>query len=485
MKRIVLASAIGLLSLSAFGQDAVDKAVVDQLRKDKEKSDNSLTDPKNSAKASFWADRAKTYEDIAEKGSQIDSVAAKTSLEAYKKVVELDVTKKGEPGKLAKDAQLALKGEAGTNLYHAFFKQGAEQYQIKNLKSALELFKTAQVINPKDTLVALYGGITAQQLDKKDEAKALFETYAANGGKDPSVFYGLAQLYRADNNFDKATEALNKGLERSPGNKDLKSEIVNILLASGKEDKAIEELEGLAKTDPNNAQNLVNLAILYDNTHTKTTAKIKEINGKLGSGTSKKASLAKDIESEKGKIEVYDGEVKRIGALIKKQPKNADLKRQLTDVTTKKTEATAAIAKLEGDIKASEESAKGNDVGALEKELADLKVKQDNSSKQAVANYQKVLAIDANNADALYNLGVFYFNEAVIMKGEVDNMNMTEYQARGKEIEGRVCGRFKKAKPYFEKAIQAKDLAEAKDNLATVNSVLEQFTAKQIACVEE
>jgi len=95
------------------------------------------------------------------------------------------------------------------------------------------------------------------------------------------------------------------------------------------------------------------------------------------------------------------------------------------------------------------------------------------------------LDIDAANYDALYNLGVFYFNEAVELKREVDNMSMTDYQAKGKEVEGRVCGRFKKAKPYFEKAIQVKDEAEAKENLATVNNVLEQFAGKQVACTEE
>ena len=37
----------------------------------------------------------------------------------------------------------------------------------------------------------------------------------------------------------------------------------------------------------------------------------------------------------------------------------------------------------------------------------------------------------------------------------------------------------------FEKAIQAKDEAEAKENLNTVNTVLEQFAGKGVACVEE
>lgn len=485
MKRIVLASAIGLMSISAFGQDALEKAMVDQARKDKEKSDNSVNDPKSNAKAAFWADRAKTYEDIALKASQIDSLAAKTALEAYKKVVELDITKKGEPGKAAKEAQKALKGEEGTMLFHAFFKQGTEQYQVKNFPSALQMFKTALEINPKDTTVALYGGVTANQIDKKEDAKNLWEMYAANGGKDVSVYYGLAQVYREEKNFDKALATLNRGLEKSPGNKDLKSEIVNIMLASGKEQEAISQLESMAKDDSKNANNFLNLGVLYDNIHSKTTDRIKAVTSKLGAGTTKVASLTKELDSEKGKLDAIEGEIKRIGGLIKKQPKNADLKRQLTDNTARRDEAKAAVAKIEADIAASQESAKSNDVAALEKELAELKAKKAHAAKEAVSNYQKVLEIEPNNADGLYDLGVWYFNEAVIMKGEVDNMSLSEYQQRGKEVEGRVCGRFKKSKPYFEKAIQAKDLSEAKDNLVTVNKVLDEFAGKSITCIEE
>jgi tetratricopeptide (TPR) repeat protein len=473
------------MSLSAFGQDAMDKAMVDQLRKDKEKSDNGVNDPKNNVKATFWAERAKTYEDIALKATQLDSVASKTALEAYKKVVELDVTKKGEPGKSAKEAQKALKAEEGTMLFHSIFKQGTEQYQGKNLPRALDLFKTALEINPKDTTVALYGGVTANQIDKKEDAKTLWESYATNGGKDPSVYYGLAQVYRGENNFDKAIATLNKGLAKAPGNKDLKSEVVNIMLAAGREPEAIVELEAMAKEDPKNPQNLLNLAILYDNIHTKTVNKIKEINAKLGAGTTKVASLNKDLEGEKGKLDAIEGEIKRLGGLIKKQPKNADLTRQLKENTARRDESKAAIAKIEGDIKASQEAAKGNDVAALEKELAELKAKKAHAEKETESDYKKVLEIEPMNADGLYNLGVWYFNEAVIMKGEVDNMSLSEYQQRGKEVEGRVCGRFKKSKPYFEKAIQAKDLAEAKDNLAVVNKVLEEFAGKSIACIEE
>lgn len=484
MKKMFFVSALTLASFTAFSQDAVNKAMVDQFRKDKEKSDKDVADPKNSAKAAFWMERAKLYENIAMSGSEVDSSAAKAAYDAYKKVVELDLTKKGEAGKSSKEAAKILNGEEGTSLFNAFVKQGAEKYQNKNLAGALEMFQLAQQINKKDTTAALYGGIAAQQIEKKDEAKTQFETYIANGGKDPSVYYGLAQLYRADNNFDKSIEILNKGLEKSPGHKDLKSEIVNILLASGKEDQAINELKALTAADPTNVQNLVNLAILYDNTNTKTLEKIRGVQDKLGSGTSKVDNLNKTLQDEKGKVEVFDGEVKRISALIKKKP-TADLKRQLEDVNTKKKESLAAIAETEAKVKEAQESAKGNDNAALEKELADLKTKQASAATESVATYKKVLEIDANNYDALYNLGAVYFNEAVQLKKEVDNMNMTDYQARGKEIEGRVCSRFKKSKPYFEKALKSKDEAEAKEALENANNIITQLEGKGITCTEE
>ena len=477
MKKMFFVSALGLVSFSVFSQDAVNKAVVDQLRKDKEKSDKGVSDPKASAKASFWLDRATTYSSIASQSSELDSSAAKTAFESYKKAAELDPKK-------AKDAQKFLTGE-DPSLFNAFVRQGAEKYQNKNLAGALEMFQLAQQVNAKDTLASLYGGIAAQQIDKKEEAKTQFEKYAENGGKDPSVFYGLAQLYRAENNFDKAVATLNKGLERSPNNKDLKSEVVNILLASGKEDQAIAELTNLTKSDPTNVQNIVNLGILYDNMNTKLGGKIKNIQGRLGAGANQKADLTKKLEDEKGKIEVYDGEIKRISALNKKAPK-PDLKRQLADVTAKKKEATTAIEALNAQITAAAASAgKGENQAVLQDSLNILKTQKTTANNEAIAAYKKVLDIDAANYDALYNLGVFYFNEAVELKREVDNMSMTDYQAKGKEVEGRVCGRFKKAKPYFEKAIQVKDEAEAKENLATVNNVLEQFAGKQVACTEE
>lgn len=486
MKKLFFVSAFSLFSITAsFAQDALNQAMLDQARKDKEKSDKSIEDPKASAKAATWMDRAKTYENIALQFSQVDSNAALTAYEAYKKVVELDVTKKGEPGRSAKEAQKILSAEEGTNLYNAFVKQGAEKYQNRNMNDALKNFQMAQQMNPKDTLAALYGGIAAQQSGKNDVAMNSFESYINNGGKDPSVYYGLAQLYRSANDNDKAIATLQKGIERSPDNRDLKAEVVNILLASGKEDQAINQLKELVAKDPNNVQNLVNLAILYDNSNIKLTNQIREAEEKLGASTSKGAGLQKQLEDEKGKVEVFESEIKRLNTRIKAQPKNADLKRQLDQVTQSRNEARQNVTKLEADVKAAAEASANTDKSSLQAELDQMKEKQKSVKELATSTYQKALQADPANYDALYNLGVFYFNEAVELKKVVDNMNMQEYQQKGKEVEGRVCGRFQKAKPYFEKAVQVNAGGEAKDTLETLNNILAQFQGKNVACVTE
>ena len=395
-------------------------------------------------------DRAQTYQNIALNYSSLDSNAVVTAYEAYKKVVELDVNKKGAAGRLSKEASDILAGTEG-NLYNAFVKQGAEKYQAQNMNDALKLFQMAQEINKKDTLATLYGGIAAQQADKKDVAIDEFQKYMTNGGKDPSVYYGLAQLYRADEKFDMAISTLEKGLEQSPDNKDLKAEIVNIHLASGNEDMAIKQLQDLTAKDPSNITNLVNLGILYDNINIKRQKEIRDLEEKIGASGGQMEKMTKQLSGEKDKLGIYEGEIKRITGLLKKQPKSADLKRQLDEVTASRDEAKTNVDKYEADMKVMADKANSTDKAATEKELADLQAKYAATKNDILGSYQKALTAEPENYDALFNLGVIYFNEAVGMKSEVDNMDMQEYQKRGKEVEGRVCGMFKKAKPYLKK----------------------------------
>ena len=485
MKKIIFVLGLSLFGGLTFAQNAaVDEVMLKQVQQDKEKSDSDIKDEKDASKASTWMDRAKTYQSIAESYSSLDSSAVMTAYEAYKKVVELDVNKKGAPGRLSKEASDILAGTEG-NLYNAFVKQGAEKYQSQKMEEALKMFQMAQDINKKDTLATLYGGIAAQQADMKDVAIEEFEKYIVNGGTDPSVYYGLAQLYRADEKFDKAISTLERGLKQSPDNKDLKAEIVNIHLASGNEDMAVKQLKDLTEKDPTNATNMVNLAIMYDNASRKQEEEMKALRNKMGASGGGLEDMNNQLAAEKDKLGIYENEIKRITGLLKRQPKSADLKRQLDDVTASRDESIASVKKYEDEVKAMTEKANSGEQAAMEKQMAELKTKYDENINLAIGTYKRALEAEPENYDALYNLGVFYFNDAVKLKSEVDNMDMKEYQQRGKEVEGRVCGKFKKAKPYFEKAIKAKPGEnEAKGTLETLNTVLTQFEEKKVECVE-
>ncbi len=487
MKKIFVCLILALMVAPAFSQDLLEGAMLTQYKKDKEKSDEKIQDPKANVKAATWMDRAKLFENIAllrDTTEVIDADAANKALEAYKKVTELDKTKKGDPGKLAKEAQAVLDGDKQSPLYDAFINQGVKHFQSRNMQGALESFASAHSIFKTDTTGALYAAISAQQLNNFDAAVNNYAGYAKNGGKDASAYYGYAQLHKDKKDFDKALAVLELGLKANENHKDLMSEKVNILLAAGREDDAIRELTGLTEKDPNNVINLTNLGILYDNSYSKYTRDLRELEEKLAQSGSQKAKLVDDLEQEKSKIEIYDGEIKRLATRLKAQPKSVELKRQLEEVNKSKSETEAAIAKIQSDIKTAEEKANSIDKSALEGQISTLKTKQTEAKNNALKTYEKAVAVDGNNYDALFGLGAIYYNEGVELKREVDNMNMQEYQAKGKEVESKVCGRFKKSRPYFEKAASVNPDSDAKVTLDNINNIIQQVESKNIPCAE-
>lgn len=482
MKSIAVAVVACCLSVGAYAQNqqggaasTLDQAQMDAVKKDKEKSDKDIADAKAGAKASTWMDRAKTYQSIANQYIRMDSAAATTAFDAYKKVVELDKDKKGGPGRLAKEAEEALKSQ---QMYYAFMQQGVAKFQGKNYADAVKSLKIASEINTKDTTAPLYGAIGAQQVRDNETAKELLEKYMANGGKDAVVYGSLVQLYRNDKQIDKALAALEKGMALDPTNKDLVNERINIMLTSNRMDEAVADLKKQIEKDPKNPQSLVLLGQIYDNSAAKLDDEIRKMEG----DSKKNGNPTKKLADAKGLLETYNSEVTRLSAAMKKQPKNADLKRQLADVQKRAAEQKATIAQL--DAAAKEAAANSGAAAGNDQKLADLKKKFDNDRTMAIENYKKALTVDPNNYDANFGMGVTYFNEAVRMKGAVDAMDMAEYNKRGKEVDGQVCGKFKQSLPYFQKAKAAKDDQEVATNLENLQNILKQYEERKVACVE-
>lgn len=441
------------------------------LDKAKTEIDKFLQDEKNAAKAKSWLVKGQIYEGLAidQTGmyGKLDSMAAITAHESYKKAIDMD-SPGGKEGKVAKEAKEYL---AGQKLYAGLMTQGAAKYQNKNFPDAYKLMSLANDVNPKDTTSALYTGIVAQQMKNNDKAMEYFGKFLAHGGKDPAIYYTMSVIYREQKKDKEALEILDKGIAVNPTNKDLQNEKVNMLLASGNTEAAITNLKASVEKDPSNVQNVLNLGILYNNVSDGATDEIRKLNRSIeeADNPGAKAKLA----SQKGKYEAYDEEIKRLTDKIKKDPKTAAAsKKSLGDVTKMRDAEKATYDQMVADAAAKPASAVN--VEEVKKKIADLETKKATNKTLALDYYDRALKLEPDNYDANFNAGVLYFNEGVDVKHKVDGMDVKTYQTEGKVVEAKAVEAFKKAMPYFEKGMSIRQDNDLKENLRNLYNLLKQ-----------
>jgi di/tripeptidase len=82
--------------------------------------------------------------------------------------------------------------------------------------------------------------------------------------------------------------------------------------------------------------------------------------------------------------------------------------------------------------------------------------------------YTKALEVDATNYDALYQMGAYYYNDAVEIKRQVNSMDMNEYKKTGKDLEAKLAVKYNEALPYFERGYKVKKDEDLKEILKQV-----------------
>ena len=475
MRKLTLAILAILMTAGATFAQA-DKMLLEATRKSlneaKKKADDAVM-KKDSLKSKTWLTRGEAYLEIA---NSRDSVLIKTvpmvankTYDYFKKALALDPA---SPAKkylvVAKDKDGKPEIE-GQKMFAAFMDAGIAKYQAKNYIEALKDLQMGMEISPKDTTAAMYTGVIGQMAKDDVAAAKGYERFLELGGKDPAMIYALSQIYRNEKNEEKALATIDKGIALNPANKDLKSEKINMLLGFKRLDSAIKELETSVNGGSKNVQEVINLAILYDNKGQEMEKEMKGYSSQLSKGNVD--GLNKKIQAQKDKISAYDDEIKRLGDKAKKEPKTAATsKKQIGEVSTMKDEANAALTKLNEE--ATQQAATATNVGDVSKKLADLQAKQNEAKATSMKYYSQALAMEPNNYDVNFNLGVMNFNEAVIIKGKVDGMDMNTYKTEGKAVEALATEKFKAALPFFEKAYSLKPEDEVKNNLRSLYQVL-------------
>jgi len=485
MKKIILASVMTVFTTGVYAQAAIDAQLKDALCKTATdniaKAEKATQDAKKALKSATWIKLAESQIEMASECGR-DSAASEKAYNTYMKALEVD---KAAGGKGVKDIETAMTGST-SRLYTSLMQQGAGYYNLKNYSKALNLFKLASTTSPKDTIATLYAGIVAQQGQALAEAKNYFSKFIEQGGKDVAVFYGLSELYRNDKENAKAIEILKKGIVVNPKDKDLQSSLINAYLGGGMMNEAIDMMKQRVANTPNtpeNAKNLAedfkNLGTLYENAAGEFEKKIRPLESEMSIATREKAEAEKDLAGLEAKKTAQEEELKRLSDRLKKEPKNA------TSIKSSIASVTQMIASASSEVNAAKEKiTKANEavqnISKNDAELKDLKAKEAELKDLAVANYKKAIEIDPANFDANYNLGVYYFNSAVVAKGVVDRMDMKTYNEKGKTIEEQVCGTFNQAKAFFDKCKSLKsDDQDTNSNLDNLKGVLEQCAKRK------
>src|SRR4051812_16851990 len=228
MKRVLLSMVLAFLATGLFAQKldkAKDKLKEGKLDEAKSEVDAFLAIDKNQKNAEAWYTKAKIYNAIAasDKSKADESHAA--AFDALKKYVQYD------------DKSLILlqidKYQPLNDVYGAYFKEGADNFNDKKydvsysgFKNALEVSKymaeKGWLTSKIDTTSTLYAGVSAEKLEKPDEAAIYYGQLADNkitkyGGDDlVGIYQWLARHYADKKDTANANKYVALGRELFP-----------------------------------------------------------------------------------------------------------------------------------------------------------------------------------------------------------------------------------------------------------------------------
>ncbi len=466
MKKLLLSLlTVALAMNTSFGQaekaltDAQKKIVSDAIKKSDEDVKKAPT------KARAWLTRSQAYLDLAlfpdSTFSLTNPEAAFQALEFANEAIKLD-TKEGKKGSVAKEADQMMTDKKFSN---AFLNMGVVKYQGKDYKASLRYMAKASEVAPNDTVTAMYTGVTAQLCQEDKIAQAAYEKYLAIGGKDLAILYGLSQIYKNNKDEEKALSTIEKAISIYPANKDLKGEKFNMLIAFNRIDQAITQLTQTTANDPKDGVSWLNLGLLYENKVSGLNDEIRKIQDKLA----KVQEVERRSTAQNDQISAFQDEVKRTKAKLKTAttPKaKASVNSQVANLEAKVKELTDVLKGIQEEKTAA--IAAAGDAAANKAKMDELSAKVKEIRTNLPTYYTKALEVDPNNYDALYQMGAYYYNDAVELKRQVNSMDMNEYKKTGKDLEAKLAVKYNEALPYFERGFQVKKDEDLKEILKQV-----------------
>lgn len=220
------------------------------VAKAKELIDMAITNDKTKEDAKTWLYYGEIYARI---GSATDSTIKKLdpdalnkALEAYQKVATLD-------------SKNTLYLELSTNvlqLANTLYASGITDFEAGSFENAIKLFDKATVANSVidvvDTMTIYATALSASNGGMDDVAKAKYQQLIDMGYNNASIYSELSNVYKKEDNIEKAQEVLVAGQLKYPNNNAILIAEINLMLSQGKFDEVVAKLKKSIALEPEN-----------------------------------------------------------------------------------------------------------------------------------------------------------------------------------------------------------------------------------------
>lgn len=188
----------------------------------------------------------------------------------------------------------AEKDTTNANMYYTI---GRSYVEMERYKQAIPYYKKAADIDPKNARYVYEMGMVYYSIPDDKNAIAMFELAAQRGwNQNADYFENLAYSYMNIGNFDKATENLEKSLEKRPYSIAVTYALAESQYKGGKYQAAIDNWDKVLQLDNKNARSLYMIGLCYQKMGQKEKGmalcdKAIEMDPSLGSLKQKKMDI--------------------------------------------------------------------------------------------------------------------------------------------------------------------------------------------------
>ncbi|HPE33622.1 MAG TPA: tetratricopeptide repeat protein [Bacteroidales bacterium] len=233
-----------------------------RLDKAKEAIDKAVEHPKTIADAKTWFYYGNVYLAIQlseeDEFGKLDENALDKAFQAYQKALELD---EKEEHKAEINERLIVCSEQYFNRGVGYYNESRFEEAAASFEQAVHISNSLGVI---DTIANFYTAQSAFFSNNYEKAKEYLGKLKSIDFKDPAIYRFMTEIYKTEGDTVTALANIQEGREKFPEDFSLIIEEINIYLATGDKEKAMELLQLAITKDQTNPTLFFAVATNYD-----------------------------------------------------------------------------------------------------------------------------------------------------------------------------------------------------------------------------